>query len=246
MGLLICNLAPGLKFRQDTLNTLKCVHSYFSALDASIWVVSCSFAVRTKNVENKPVVNERGKSLYSPTLPLSNWLILYAAIAHADNRPLPKPHFAALPIQPPPARLAPAVVQAISTAGAGSGLSHPRTSLVPVSRSHRMSSLGGGNGYQAFGINGPRRGLGVNNKIVESEGSQSGNLGFAMTEKEIDERVCYSLTFCFPLTYWKFLECRSRKRWRPQWRPKLPGDWQSVNVKEPNVKRRRKVRSRIR
>ncbi|KAJ6583010.1 kinesin-like protein [Mycena vulgaris] len=40
VGLLICNLAPGAKFRQDTLNTL-------------------NFAVRTKNIENKPVVNER-------------------------------------------------------------------------------------------------------------------------------------------------------------------------------------------
>ena len=34
-----------------------------------------------------------------------------------------------------------------------------------------------------------RRGLGANNKIVESEGSRSRNLGFAMTEKGIDERV---------------------------------------------------------
>nr|GAT58889.1 kinesin-like protein [Mycena chlorophos] len=40
VGLLICNLAPSAKFRQDTLNTL-------------------NFAVRTKNIENKPVVNER-------------------------------------------------------------------------------------------------------------------------------------------------------------------------------------------
>ncbi|KAI0630947.1 kinesin-domain-containing protein [Trametes polyzona] len=39
VGLLICNLAPGTKFRQDTLNTL-------------------NFAVRTKNIQNKPVVNQ--------------------------------------------------------------------------------------------------------------------------------------------------------------------------------------------
>ena len=41
MGLLICNIAPVAKFRKDTLNTL-------------------NFAVRTKNVENRPVVNEKG------------------------------------------------------------------------------------------------------------------------------------------------------------------------------------------
>jgi kinesin family member 22 len=146
-----------------------------------------SFAVRTKNVENKPVVNERGKCTHQRLPSFISAHILYAA---TDNRPAPKPHFAALAIQPPPAKLAPAVVQAISTAGSGSGPSRPRISLVPVSRSHRMSSLGGGgNGYQAFGINGPRRGLGVNDKIVESEGSSS--RGFAMTEKDIDERVCY-------------------------------------------------------
>ncbi|KAF7360127.1 Kinesin-like protein [Mycena venus] len=40
VGLLICNLSPAAKFRQDTLNTL-------------------NFAVRTKNIENKPAVNER-------------------------------------------------------------------------------------------------------------------------------------------------------------------------------------------
>ena len=41
----------------------------------------------------------------------------------------------------------------------------------------------------------PRRGLGVN---VESEGSRSGNLGFGMTEKHIDERVCYSFSLYRP------------------------------------------------
>ncbi|KAI0266563.1 P-loop containing nucleoside triphosphate hydrolase protein [Gloeopeniophorella convolvens] len=58
VGLLICNLAPGIKFRQDTLNTL-------------------NFASRTKNVENKPVINEQ------------------------DSRPTPKPHFAAVQQAPP-------------------------------------------------------------------------------------------------------------------------------------------------
>jgi kinesin family protein 22 len=57
-----------------------------------------------------------------------------------------------------------------------------------------MSSLGGGNAYQAFGINVRRRGLGVNDKIMESEGSRPESLGFSMTEKDIDERVCHSFT----------------------------------------------------
>ncbi|KAI0300601.1 P-loop containing nucleoside triphosphate hydrolase protein [Multifurca ochricompacta] len=70
VGLLICNLAPGVKFRQDTLNTL-------------------NFAVRTRNVENKPVINEK------------------------DARPVPKPHFSAPP-PPPPKQVPLAVVTPVS------------------------------------------------------------------------------------------------------------------------------------
>ncbi|KAI9569943.1 P-loop containing nucleoside triphosphate hydrolase protein [Boletus coccyginus] len=101
VGLLICNLAPGVKFRQDTLNTL-------------------NFAVRTKNVENRPVVNER------------------------DNRPQARAHFAA--IQPPPPKLAPAVLQAdpilgsraVVTTNVAPGPSRgPRPSRVP-----RISGIG--------------------------------------------------------------------------------------------------------
>ncbi|KAJ3481993.1 hypothetical protein NLI96_g7286 [Meripilus lineatus] len=40
LGLLICNISPAAKFRQDTLNTL-------------------NFAVRTKNIQNKVVVHEK-------------------------------------------------------------------------------------------------------------------------------------------------------------------------------------------
>ncbi|KAI8969759.1 kinesin-domain-containing protein [Trametes punicea] len=48
VGLLICNLAPGIKFRQDTLNTL-------------------NFAVRTKNIQNKPVVNQQANATALPS-----------------------------------------------------------------------------------------------------------------------------------------------------------------------------------
>ncbi|RPD53144.1 kinesin-domain-containing protein [Lentinus tigrinus ALCF2SS1-7] len=48
VGLLICNLAPGTKFRQDTLNTL-------------------NFAVRTKNIQNKPVVNQQVNAIAGPS-----------------------------------------------------------------------------------------------------------------------------------------------------------------------------------
>ena len=41
MGLLICNIAPGAKFRKDTLNTL-------------------NFAAKARDIENKVTINERG------------------------------------------------------------------------------------------------------------------------------------------------------------------------------------------
>ncbi|KAG5353129.1 hypothetical protein C0989_010151 [Termitomyces sp. Mn162] len=147
IGLLICNLAPGTKFRQDTLNTL-------------------NFAVRTKNIENKPVINER------------------------DNRPAPKPHFAAVTIHPPPAKPAPAIIQAISTAGSSSdaGPLRSRQSLVPVSRVPRASMSGG---YQSFVLPGARKGLpSFAEKILEEDSSdRSGSFGLGLTEKEIDERI---------------------------------------------------------
>jgi hypothetical protein len=64
-----------------------------------------------------------------------------------------------------------------------------------------------------------------------------------MIEKDTDERVCYSsifFDFNFLLTtllpmFLKISGCRFRKRWRPQWTLKLPGDWQSANVRKLNV-----------
>ena len=64
---------------------------------------------------------------------------------HPDNRPQPKTHFAA--IQPPPPKLAPAVLQAdpilasqpVVTTNAVAGPSRPRPSRVP-----RISGIGAG------------------------------------------------------------------------------------------------------
>ncbi|KAF8961771.1 kinesin-like protein, partial [Flammula alnicola] len=180
VGLLICNLAPGIKFRQDTLNTL-------------------NFAVRTKNVENRPVVNER------------------------DNRPGPKPHFAAVSIQPAAGKPAPAIVQAISTAGSRSGGGRARPSLVPMPRSHRLSSIGGGSGYQPFGLPGAapsRRTMGMNEKIQESDDDRSASLGFGMTEKEIDERISKAVEAAVEAEVTRRLAERERQRVEEEQREK--------------------------
>ncbi|KAF9553564.1 kinesin-domain-containing protein [Agrocybe pediades] len=172
VGLLICNLAPGVKFRQDTLNTL-------------------NFAVRTKNIENKPVVNER------------------------DNRPVAKPHFAAVSIQPPAGKPAPAIVQAISTVGSGSGTARGRASLVPVSRPRRISSIGGPNAYQPFGLPiaaSSRRLPSISEKVQESESDRSGSLGIGLTEKEIDERISKAVEAAVEAEVTRRLAERERQR----------------------------------
>ncbi|KDQ53292.1 hypothetical protein JAAARDRAFT_137340 [Jaapia argillacea MUCL 33604] len=150
VGLLICNLAPGMKFRQDTLNTL-------------------NFAVRTKNVENKPVVNER------------------------DNRPAPKLHFAALAPSAP--KLAPAGVAL--GGGGGGGASRPslvpRQSIAPrigggvgPSRMPRGSMVGaGGSGYQNFAVAGAGMGKGIGGISEEDIDARIAK----MVENEVTRRL---------------------------------------------------------
>lgn len=149
VGLLICNLAPGTKFRQDTLNTL-------------------NFAVRTKNVENRPVVNER------------------------DMRPQPKPHFAA--ILPPPPKLAPAVLQPLeAVAGPSRG---PRPSIARVAPRPSLAGAGQSrsrvpraSGIGVFGVQKGHRPSGVL-ALINETAETSGSLGMMqLTDKEIDERI---------------------------------------------------------
>ncbi|KAF5356926.1 hypothetical protein D9756_006391 [Leucocoprinus leucothites] len=160
VGLLICNLAPGSRFRQDTLNTL-------------------NFATRTKNVENKPVINER------------------------DNRPVPKPHFAA----PPAPKLAPTVLQTITTAGSSSSgrlsmgtaataAGKARASLAPNpnaprSRVPRVSNVGmGGTVYQRFAVPGGPPGGGRRSlESVDEKAAMGGFGGLGLTEQDIEEKV---------------------------------------------------------
>ncbi|KAI0761109.1 P-loop containing nucleoside triphosphate hydrolase protein [Irpex lacteus] len=150
VGLLICNLAPGVKFRQDTLNTL-------------------NFAVRTKNIENKPVVNER------------------------DNRPPPKPHFAA--VQQAPPKLAPAVLPNISfhsSSSSGSGAGRPSLAP-PISRptssgSSRVPrpSIAGFGSSSASRLSQVMAPPAVPQPQLKVQPQKS---TLALTDKEIDERI---------------------------------------------------------
>lgn len=139
IGLLICNIAPGVKFRQDTLNTL-------------------NFAVRTKNVENRPVVNER------------------------DNRPQPKPHFAA--VRPPPPKLAPAILNSVPV-HASSTTAVMTTAVVGPARGPRPSRVprpsNVGTGLLPPGHSRPSS---RHSSILAKP-----ELAVQLTDKEIDERI---------------------------------------------------------
>ncbi|EKM57950.1 uncharacterized protein PHACADRAFT_193079 [Phanerochaete carnosa HHB-10118-sp] len=138
VGLLICNLAPGTKFRQDTLNTL-------------------NFAVHTKNIENKPVVNEK------------------------DNRPVPKPHFAALPAPPPKLAAAMLPISSSSSHGGRPSLvsapaSRPSSSSSNVSSRVPRPSVGG---------------FGTASRLSQlmHPPAPSAPKTVTLTDKEIDERI---------------------------------------------------------
>ncbi|KAI0254619.1 P-loop containing nucleoside triphosphate hydrolase protein [Lactifluus subvellereus] len=144
VGLLICNLAPGLKFRQDTLNTL-------------------NFAVRTRNIENKPVINEQ------------------------DTRPAPKPHFSA-PRQAPP-KLTPLIMAPPIAESSHASFAVPRKAASGVasaagpSRVPRISAAFHMAGAAPYPNTGKRRESGIG--IVR----ERYNVNKKLTDREIDEKI---------------------------------------------------------
>ncbi|KAI0070320.1 kinesin-domain-containing protein [Panus rudis PR-1116 ss-1] len=72
IGLLICNIAPAPKYRQDTLNTL-------------------NFAVHTKNVENKPVVNEKDMRPSAKPAPSYPPAARTSGVSLTSNTRMPRP-----------------------------------------------------------------------------------------------------------------------------------------------------------
>ncbi|KAI0281792.1 P-loop containing nucleoside triphosphate hydrolase protein [Russula aff. rugulosa BPL654] len=143
VGLLICNLAPGLKFRQDTLNTL-------------------NFAVRTRNIENKPVVNEQ------------------------DTQPAPKLHFSAPRPAPPKLAaltMAPPVTKrpraSIAPSNAASGL----TSAAGPSRVPRKSGAFHTTKAAPYPSTGRRRESGLG--IIRERFNDNKKL----TDQDIDDKI---------------------------------------------------------
>lgn len=102
----------------------------------------------------------------------------YNSRCTTDNRPAPKPHFAALQQAPP--KLAAAVLPVASGSSSGSG----RTSLAPVSRP--SSSTGSRVPRPSVG------GFGGANRLSQllQPPAPSQPKTYMLTDKEIDERVC--------------------------------------------------------
>jgi hypothetical protein len=105
-----------------------------------------------------------------------------------DNRPVPKAHFAAVPLQPAVPKPAAAILQTVSTMGSNKAGSRARRSLVPVSMGHRASIVASANGYHPFAL---PAATGRFSTIHERDGesNRSGNVNVGLTEKEIDDRV---------------------------------------------------------
>ncbi|OCB88535.1 kinesin-domain-containing protein [Sanghuangporus baumii] len=202
VGLLICNLAPGTKFRQDTWNTL-------------------NFASRTKEIENKPVVNVRDnqpapKAHFAALAPQPHVLPAANVPSSSHNQPASKAHFAALAPQP---HVLPAANVPSSSRQVGRPSLLPMTaaSKLPGPSKGRVSGFGAGGstGFQPFTI-APGN---VQKKIrSESEnagdrrnsdrGNNSGSGILGMTEEEIDERIARAVE----IEVARRLEERERRR----------------------------------
>ncbi|KZO95352.1 kinesin-domain-containing protein [Calocera viscosa TUFC12733] len=134
MSLLICNIAPGAKFRQDTLNTL-------------------NFANRTKEVENRPVQAAPTKAPPKPKptqthqrryseLPRPRTSMLPAPPAPLARQLPPRPRSSLLPAPPPPAfaRSTSSSRRMSALPSSGSG-SHIPTLATPVRPQRHASAL---------------------------------------------------------------------------------------------------------
>lgn len=143
-----------------------------------------SFAVRTNNVENKLLINEKGmQHLY--------YLVESSDHEYLENRPQPKPHFAA--VQSAAAHLAPANIRGTRASLAGRPSMAPRQSaagfqpLRNLNKAGRPSVLGaiGNKGFQRFALPQGRESLGSSSG--DRSGESSGH-GFEF-DKDMEERV---------------------------------------------------------
>ncbi|KAI3614956.1 microtubule motor [Moniliophthora roreri] len=134
VGLLICNIAPGVKFRQDTLNTL-------------------NFATAAKKVENKPLVNEQ-ENRVAPKLHFAALNVQHRP--QQPGKPLPLEAIAELPLpvaNKPVGRGRTSLVPVarprasrVSSAAAFQPLAIPRESVGGIATSQLASGLFAGLG----------------------------------------------------------------------------------------------------
>lgn len=160
------------------------------------------------------MVNERGWPQLVHFQSMSSDLL-------ADNRPVPKPHFAAL--QPAAPKYAPAVLPTLAAPSGSS--SNGRPSLAPVSRP--SSSTGSRVPRPSVGGFGGTSRL---SQVLHQPAPAPVAKTVALTDKEIDERVS-------GMWHPARMYAKRMKRSRGPWKLKWPGGWRSANESGHEKKR---------
>ena len=144
-------------------------------------------------------------------------------LCSTDNRPVPKPHFAAVQ-QPPQVQKAAVLPAPVAVVPRPSMISGRRQSLVPSlagpSRAPRVSS---------FGIAGPAAPYPTSHQRMEtSVGSVHNNrTSLQLTDKEIDERVSHASNMNPDKVYRTDVHlncCRYQRPWKQKW----PDEWRNA------------------
>ncbi|QRV90739.1 kinesin motor domain protein [Ceratobasidium sp. AG-Ba] len=176
ISLLICNIAPGVRFKQDTLNTL-------------------NFATRTKEIENRPVVNQKA----APPPPLSAKTSQSSiGIGRPPRRGsmTPTSSHTALPISvstsgiPVQSRRMSFGARHVSAGPSGAGSSVVGTSRIqPPTHGRRASSVGHSRRTSVSSTPGENVVIGLTEKEVEAKIASAVQAALAKREEELKEHA---------------------------------------------------------
>ncbi|KAG9120272.1 hypothetical protein FRC07_004307 [Ceratobasidium sp. 392] len=177
ISLLICNIAPGTRFKQDTLNTL-------------------NFASRTKEIENRPVVNQKAVPAPTPTPAATSQLGIgigrpprRASIAQSVSHS-GLPTSASSSGIPQSRRMSFGARHASAGPSSAAGSSVVATSRIqPPAHGRRASSVGHSRRTSFSSVGGENVVVGLTEKEVEAKIASAVQAALAKREQELKEHA---------------------------------------------------------
>ncbi|KAG8745374.1 hypothetical protein FRC10_008233 [Ceratobasidium sp. 414] len=175
ISLLICNIAPGARFKQDTLNTL-------------------NFASRTKEIENRPVVNQKAPPAPPPAAVTQSGIGIGRPPRRASITP--SSSHSALPVSasasgiPVQSRRMSFGARHVSAGPSVTGSGAVGTSRIqPPAHGRRASSVGHSRRTSISGVGGENVVIGLTEKEVEAKIASAVQAALAKREQELKEHA---------------------------------------------------------